>query len=152
VAQAWGADQNALGQYSSQVWLFRWHDQIVHLAHHIPTTGTASRRSAGPWGELAELMYSAGEVGSTAPDIICRGHRHVEHAAGEGSPQGMRWTLVNPPWVAPNAFGYKVRGGRTGNPRMGVVIVERMKDGRVVAWCETFFLDPTLPSMGGTHD
>lgn len=143
IAQALGAREDAFGRYTQSIARFYWQDHLVHLAHHIGTTGTASRRATGPWGEIGELMYAASEVEGRAPDIILRGHRHVEHAAGEGSVRGMRWTCVNPPWVGPNGFAVKVRGGRTGNARVGGIIIEKMDDGRAFAWCETYFLPVT---------
>lgn len=143
IARTLGAEPDALGRYTQAINRFFWQGNLVHLAHHIGTTGTSTRRATGPWGEIGELMYAASEVESRAPDIVLRGHRHVEHVAGEGSSRGMRWTAVNPPWVGPSGFAVKVRGGRTGNPRVGGVVFEKLKDGRTLGWCETYFLKPT---------
>lgn len=128
------------GRYSRPINVFRWHDLIVHLAHHIPTTQRAHTRATGPWGELNDQITSAGELGTRPADIVLRGHRHVEHFTGAGSPHGARYGIVTPPWSYKNDFAAKTPGGRNGVARVGGFIIEKLKDGRVCVWPETYYI------------
>lgn len=75
-AQRMGAKPDAEGNYSRYELAVQLGKDLIHFAHHIPTTTRAAYRSSPLMALIAESFTQAGEWGEKPPTILVRSHAH----------------------------------------------------------------------------
>src|SRR5262249_16169273 len=71
---------------------------LVHLLHHIGTTGSAAHESSAVNAELAAEYVEAAKAGLEAPRYIVRSHRHRFVGVDIPTAKGHAASLVTPGW------------------------------------------------------
>lgn len=98
---------------------------LVHITHHIGTTGSSHYESSAPMRELAESFSDAGRWGGVAPDVIIRSHRHRSCKVEVPTERGYGIVAVTPGWQLKTPFVYKIPGGRITTPQFGGILVRQ---------------------------
>ncbi len=96
---------------------------LVHIIHHIGTTGSAAYESTGIHKELVESFAEAGRWNERPPDILVRSHRHRFIRTEIASENGNAIAVVTPGWQAKTAFTWKIAGGRQSPPQFGGIVL-----------------------------
>ncbi len=103
---------------------------LVHITHHIGTTGTSAYESTGVYKELVEAFVESARWGEQPPDIIVRSHRH--RAFGIVVPADLTtneaWAVVTPGWQNRTPFAFRLPGGRQAPAQFGGVIIRVHSD------------------------
>jgi len=129
LAQRLGAKPNEEGQYA------RWHlwkrvgPSLVHLLHHVGTTGSASHEASAVNAELTAEYVEAARWGREPPDFIVRSHRHRSIAIDLNSSKGNAAAIVTPAWQGRTPFAYKIPGARLQEPQFGGIMIRHGEDG-----------------------
>lgn len=121
------AEKSAMGHRCHPLLVFKWNGLVFHVAHHIAGTSVAASRATALMSELVELQRTAGAEGLEAPDIVSRGHRHVGTMVSDCTHKGMAWSVATPGWQGKTGFAYKIKGGRVGELRVGLILWEYSK-------------------------
>jgi len=122
------AKPNQVGQSSRQeLWKRVGGDggPLVHLLHHIGTTGSAAHEASAVNAELAASYVEAGRWRREPPDYVVRSHRHRSIGVELDSAKGYAAALVTPAWQGKTPFVYRVPGGRLQEPQFGGLIIRR---------------------------
>lgn len=132
LARNLGAIKSADGQHARyDLWL-QIGDQsdngLIHLLHHIGTTGSQAYESTAVHKELVESFTEAGRWGARPPDVIVRSHRHRMIETNIPTHNGKARAVVTPCWQGKTPFVWKIPGGRLSQPQFG---------GLVVKWSDT---------------
>jgi hypothetical protein len=123
VAEILGAIPNKEGQYARhELWLYVG-DSLVHLMHHIGSTGSAAYESTAVHKEMTESLCEAARQGLEPPSVIIRSHRHRAFKTSFPAARGEMISAVSPGWQAKTPFAYKIPGGRISLPQFGGLIV-----------------------------
>lgn len=80
-----------------ELWL-RLGPSLVHLSHHIGTTGSRAHESTAVLKELTEAYGEAAQWGEEPPDFIVRSHRHRHVKVSIPTRKGGAEALVTPAW------------------------------------------------------
>lgn len=104
--------------------------KIVHLLHHIGTTGSQSYEATAVCKELIESFVESARWGNKPPIVSVRSHRHrnigiqfpVQDAV-DTVETGTAWSVVTPAWQAKTPFCYKIPGARLSTPQFGGVLI-----------------------------
>lgn len=103
--------------------------KLVHLLHHIGTTGSAAYEATAVHKELTESYVEAGRWNHRPPDAIVRSHRHrnIEitvptDAQGNGA-TGKAIAVVSPCWQGKTPFAWKIPGARLSTPQFGGIVI-----------------------------
>lgn len=96
---------------------------LVHLMHHIGTTGSAAYESTAVWKEQTEGYVEAGRWKDEAPQIVVRSHRHRNIEVRGPCDNGYASSIVTPAWQLKTPFVYKIPGGRQSQPQIGGIII-----------------------------
>jgi hypothetical protein len=128
LAEQLGAKPNAQGQHARYDLWKRVGDKrgpLVHLLHHVGTTGSAAHEASAVNAEFTAVLVEAARWGRPAPDFVIRGHRHrfiavdIETASGHGA------SIVVPGWQGKTVFAFKIPGARVSEPQFGGVLVRQ---------------------------
>jgi hypothetical protein len=129
LAKALGAVPNDMGQYARhELWkrVGNAEGPLVHLLHHIATSGRAAYESSAPQAELIAEFAEAGQSGTVPPDYAVQSHRHryikVQNPSAIRSEKA---DIVTPGWQGKTPFTFKIAGGRTSQPQFGGVIIRQ---------------------------
>lgn len=140
LAKAIGAIPNSAGQFARhELWKFVGSDRLkrrralVHLAHHIGTTGRTHYETSAPMAELAEAYTEAGRWGDRPPDVVVRAHRHRALKIGIPSKDGEAISLITPGWQGKTPFVYRIPGGRSTQPQFGGALIRHGDEEHVYA-------------------
>ena len=128
LAQRLGAKPNQLGQYARWDLWKRVGDSngpLVHLLHHVGTTGSASHESSAVNAELTAEYVEAARWGRQPPDFIVRSHRHRSIAVDLNSARGYAAAIVTPAWQGRTPFAFKIPGARISEPQVGGVLIRQ---------------------------
>jgi hypothetical protein len=128
LAKRLGAKPNAQGQYARyDLWKRVGGDDgpLVHLLHHIGTTGSAAHEASAVNAELTAEFVEAGRWGRQPPDFIVRSHRHRSIAVDINSARGYAASIVTPAWQLKTPFVWKVPGARLAEPQLGGILIRR---------------------------
>lgn len=98
---------------------------LVHLLHHVGTTGSAAHEASAVNAELTASYVEAARWGREAPDYIVRSHRHRSIAVDIDSAKGSAAAIVTPAWQLRTPFAYKIPGARLAEPQFGGVLIRR---------------------------
>ena len=123
LAQRLGAIPNAEGQYARhELWLYVG-ESLVHLMHHIGSSGSAAYESTAVHKELIESLTEAARQNLEPPSVIVRSHRHRAFKTSFPSNRGEMISVVTPGWQCKTPFAYKIPGGRTSLPQFGGLLI-----------------------------
>jgi len=99
---------------------------LIHFAHHIGTTSSASYESTAVWKEMVEAYTEAGRWNQRAPDIVVRAHRHRYMQIGVSTADGNGISVVSAGWQGKTPFVFRT-GGKQTVPQYGGVVVVAQK-------------------------
>jgi len=129
LAELLGAKPNELGQHARYDLWKRVGDRcLVHLLHHIGTTGSAAHEASAVNAELTAEYVEAARWNREPPDFIVRSHRHRSIAVDLNSAKGYAGALVTPAWQGKTPFVWKVPGGRISEPQFGGLLIREGDD------------------------
>lgn len=131
LARRLGAVPNEDGQFA------RWDlwktigpkGDLIHLLHHVGSTGSQHYEATAPYRELMEEMLEAARWQNRRPSVIVRSHRHraLEISAPVGNSSehetGMAMAVITPCWQAKTPFAWKIPGARLSTPQFGGTIL-----------------------------
>lgn len=144
VAKLLGAKPNGDKQYARpELWL-QLGGGLVHVMHHIGTTGSSHYESTAVHKELTEAFQEAGRWRERSPDCIIRGHRHRSIETRIPTEDGQAIALVLPGWQGKTPFAYKIPGGRNAPPQFGGACI-RWGDNELYARCKVFSIRRPKP-------
>lgn len=128
LARRLGACPNDQGQYA------RWElwkrvggagGPLVHLLHHVGTTGSAAHEASAVNAELTASYVEAARWRREPPTYVVRSHRHRFIAVDIGAANGYAAAIVTPAWQGRTPFAYKIPGARLSEPQIGGVLIRR---------------------------
>ncbi len=128
LAQRLGAKPNQDGQYARwDLWKRVGDAQgpLVHLLHHIGTTGSAAHEASAVNAELTAEYVEAARWGHEPPDFIVRSHRHRSMAVDMDSAKGYAAAIVTPAWQGKTPFTFKIPGARLAEPQFGGIAIRQ---------------------------
>lgn len=100
---------------------------LVHLSHHIGTTGSMAYETSGPQKELEQMFVAAARWGLEVPDVVVRSHRHrsVETRVRmkKGTRYGFATACTTAAWQLKTPFAYRIAGARRSLPQIGGTVV-----------------------------
>jgi len=123
LARRLGAVPNEWGRHSHfEVWARVGHG-LVHLAHHIGTTGRAAYETSALMAELMEMFVESSKWRDEPPDVVVRSHRHrhIEVRVPTANTYGICFTT--PGWQGKTPFVFKIPGGRVTRPQFGGALI-----------------------------
>ncbi len=100
---------------------------LVHIMHHIGTTGSSAYESSAPMRELTEEFVEAGRWGDEPPRVVIRAHRHRHLQIRIPSAKGDAIVATTPAWQMKTPFTFKIAGARLSQPQIGGIIVRYHK-------------------------
>lgn len=126
VAEALGAAPNSDGQFAR--WemrlIFGHRKQIIHFAHHVGTTSSASYESTAPYKEMVENYNDNGRWSNEKPaSVLVRSHRHRQIEIRVASKDGYATVLVTPSWQLKTPYVYRLPLGRSASPQIGGYLI-----------------------------
>lgn len=126
VAELLGAKPNRQGQHSRyDLWKRVGGGVLVHLMHHIGTTGSAAHEASAVNAELTAEYVEAARWKREPPDYIVRSHRHRSIAVDLDSAKGYAAGIVTPAWQGKTPFAWKVAGARISEPQFGGIAIRQ---------------------------
>lgn len=126
VAELLGAAPNRQGQHSRyDLWKRVGDGVLVHLMHHIGTTGSAAHEASAVNAELTAEYVEAARWKREPPDYIVRSHRHRSIAVDLDSAKGYAAGIVTPAWQGKTPFAWKVAGARISEPQFGGIAIRQ---------------------------
>lgn len=124
-ARALGAVPDDNGLYSRfELWM-RVGTGLVHLMHHIGTTGSSHYESSAVLKELTESYAEAGRWCKEPPDVVVRSHRHRHLEVRVPTSLGYGISFCTAGWQLKTPFAYRVAGGRYTTPQVGGSIIRQ---------------------------
>ncbi len=125
LAKSLGAIPNDEGQHARwELWI-KVGVGLVHVAHHIGTTGSNHYESTAVHKELVEAFTEAGRWKKRPPDVVVRSHRHRCIETRMPAAAGYACSLVTAGWQLKTPFAYRIAGGRQALPQIGGSIVRQ---------------------------
>jgi len=101
---------------------------LVHLLHHIGTTGSQAYEATAVHKELVESFVEAGRWGRRPPDFIVRSHRHRHIETSIPTARGKARAVVTPAFQGKTPFVWKIPGGRLSQPQFGGIVIRAHED------------------------
>jgi hypothetical protein len=124
LAEALGAIPNEQGQHARQELYLRLGGKtLVHLAHHIGTTGSMHYESTALMRELAEAYVESGRWGLDPPSVAVRSHRHRNAEVRVQTSKGFATVCTTAGWQLKTPFAYRIAGARQALPQIGGTLV-----------------------------
>lgn len=123
LAKRLGAIPNSEGQYARYDLWKRVGPSLVHLLHHIGTTGSQAYEATAVHKELVESFTEAGRWDERPPDVIVRSHRHRHIETAIPTAKGRAIAVVTPAWQGKTPFVWRIPGGRLATPQFGGIVV-----------------------------
>ena len=126
LARSLGAKPNAEGQYARfDLWKRVGESCLVHLLHHIGTTGSAAHEASAVNAELTAEYVEAARWHREPPDFIVRSHRHRSIAVDLNSAKGHAAAIVTPAWQGKTPYVWKIPGARLSEPQFGGILIRQ---------------------------
>lgn len=137
LAKRLGAIRNKEGQFARyDLWKRLGDDWLVHLLHHIGTTGSHAYEATAVHKELTEAFAESARWGKRPPDVAVRSHRHRYIKTEMVGARGAFISVVTPAWQGKTPFAWRIPGARQATPQFGGIVV-RAAHGRI-------FVDPRI--------
>jgi len=128
VAKSLGAVPNREGQYARYDLWKRVGDSLVHLLHHIGTTGSSAHEASAVNAEMTAEYVEAARWREQPPDFIVRSHRHRFISVELDTARGIGSAIVTPGWQGKTPFAWKIAGARLTVPQFGGIIIRHGKE------------------------
>lgn len=128
LAKRLGAVKSPDGQYARyELWKMVG-PKLVHLLHHVGTTGSAAYEATAVHKELTESFVEAARWSRKPPDVIVRSHRHrnieIRIPVGDdGGGTASALAVVTPAWQGRTPFAWKIPGARLSTPQFGGIVI-----------------------------
>jgi hypothetical protein len=126
-----GAVPNKEGQHARYELWKQVGPKVVHLLHHIGSTGSQAYEATAVHKELVESFAESARWGRKAPDVIVRSHRHrhieTTIATGDAHNTGRAIAVVTPAWQGKTPFSWKIPGARLSTPQFGGIVIRYAK-------------------------
>ena len=124
LAKYLGARPNEIGQYArNEAWFRLGKDYLVHVSHHIGTSGATAYESSALMRELAEAYVESAKWNEQPPSVIVRSHRHRFAEVRIQTARGFATVCTTPGWQGKTPFVYRIVGGRMAAPQFGGILV-----------------------------
>ena len=120
---------------------------LLHIMHHVGTTGSSAYESTAVYKELVESYVEAGRWGNRPPDCIVRSHRHRHFETKISSAGGRAISVVTPAWQCRTPFTFKVPGGRIAQPMIGGICIRTGKEGHENVYAQEKIWHLTRPPV-----
>jgi hypothetical protein len=128
LARTLGAKPNGEGQYARfDLWkkVGTERGPLVHLLHHIGTTGSAAHEASAINAEITAVNVECARWRREPPDFVVRSHRHRYMAVDMETGRGHGAAIVTPAWQAKTPFTFKVPGARNSEPQFGGILIRQ---------------------------
>jgi len=128
LAKRLGAKPNSDGQFARyELWkrVGGPDGPLVHLLHHIGSTGSAAHEASAVNAELTACYVEAARWRREPPDYIVRSHRHRSIAVDLDSARGYAAAIVTPAWQGRTPFAFKIPGARLAEPQFGGICIRK---------------------------
>jgi hypothetical protein len=123
LAEQLGAIPNEQGQSSRQeLWIRLGGKALVHLAHHIGTSGSMHYESSALMRELAEAYVESGRWQQEPPSAVIRSHRHRNTEVRVQTYKGFATVCTTAGWQLKTPFAYRT-AARVATPQIGGTLV-----------------------------
>ncbi len=116
---------NEYGQHARHEMWAEVGNCLVHVLHHIGTTGSAAYESSGPQKELINAFAEAGQWGDRCPNVVVRSHRHRHIEVRVRMKTGYGYAFVTPGWQLKTPFAYRIAGARQSQPQIGGSLIRQ---------------------------
>lgn len=123
---------NAEGQHARYELWKHVGPKLVHLLHHVGSTGSQAYEATAVHKELVESFAESARWGRRPPDVIVRSHRHrhieTTIATGNGQNTSRATAVVTPAWQGKTPFSWKIPGARLSTPQFGGIVIRWAHD------------------------
>ena len=99
------------------------HKGLVHILHHIGTSGSAAYETTALQREYVEACQEAARWRLQPPDVIVRNHRHRGAETRVQSGNGYATVVVGAGWQGKTPFAWRIQGARQAIPQFGGVVI-----------------------------
>lgn len=125
-----GAIPNKQGHHARhELWkLIGTPPRLIHLLHHLGTTGSQAYEATAAHKELVESITEAGRWNRRFPDVVVRSHRHRYIETVIPTANGRAFACVTPAWQLKTGYVFRVAGGRLSEPQVGGVVIRFHKN------------------------
>lgn len=128
LAQQFRATPDELGNFCrNDLWLHLGmagrHPALVHILHHIGTSGSAAYETTALQREYVEACQEAARWRLAPPDVIVRSHRHRAAETRVQSGNGYATVVVTAGWQGKTPYTFRIQGARQAIPQFGGVVV-----------------------------
>lgn len=148
LAQRLEAKPNGEGQHARYDLWVEVGAGLVHLLHHIGTTGSQAYESTAVHKELVESFIEAGRWNRRPPDCIIRSHRHRCLETNIPTANGKARAFVTPAWQGKTPFVWKIPGGRLATPQFGGVVIRWSDEAKLLFLREKVWsIEPSQTEM-----
>lgn len=123
LAQKLGAKPDKEGRFSRyELWL-EVGTGLVHLSHHIGTSGSLAYETSAVQKEIEQAYVEAARWSDRPPDVVVRSHRHRNIETRFRTSNGWATACTTAAWQAKTPYVYKIAGGRQTLPQIGGSLV-----------------------------
>jgi len=118
-----GAIPDSNGNYARWELWKRVGKGLVHITHHIGSTGSTAYESSALMREITESYVDCGRWNQEPPDVIIRSHRHRAIEIRLATGKGEATVATTAGWQLKTPFVFKIPGGRQTQPQLGGLLV-----------------------------
>jgi predicted phosphodiesterase len=123
LAKTLGAIPDDKGNYARwELWI-EVGEGLVHVMHHIGTSGSLAYETTAVQKELEQSFVEAARWGTRPPDVIVRGHRHRNVETRIRAARGFATAFTLGCWQLKPPLAYRIAGGRMTQPQIGGSLV-----------------------------
>jgi hypothetical protein len=106
-----------------EAWIRLGEKYLVHVAHHIGTSGSMHYESTALMRELTEAYVESGRWNNEPPDVVVRSHRHRNAEVRVQTYKGFATVCTTAGWQLKTPFAYRIAGARQALPQIGGTLV-----------------------------
>jgi hypothetical protein len=123
LAKNLSAIPNEDGQFSRYDLFKKVDGHVVHLLHHVGSTGSQAYEATAVHKELTESYIESARWGRQPPSMIVRSHRHRSIKIVIPTDKGTATAVVTPCWQGKTPFSWKIPGARLSTPQFGGIVI-----------------------------
>lgn len=123
LAKRLGAVPDVDGRFARWELWFRLGKGLVHVMHHIGTSGASHYEVTAVHKEMVEAMVESARWGEELPNVIVRSHRHRNSETRIQTERGFCTSVTTPGWQLKTPFAYRIPGARQSRPQFGGIVV-----------------------------
>jgi hypothetical protein len=113
------------GRFARYELRIRVGDGLVHVLHHIGTTGSMAYETTALMQEYSESVSEAGRGGIEPPQVVVRSHRHRHAEIRVPTSSGYGVCFTTAAWQLKTPFVWKIPGGRITSPQLGGSLIRQ---------------------------